>query len=233
MKFNIFCDESRPDLLCAQNPGARYMVIGSLWLQADDREAFKSEIHVLRNRHKVGGEFKWQKVSPSRRDFYSDLVDWFMAQGERVRFRCIAVDHKEVNLMRFHGNDQELGFYKFYYQLLHHWIMDFNEYTVFCDFKKNRVRQRLEVLRRCLDATNLSSHIQSVQAVRSEEAVLIQLVDVLTGIAASRLNGNLNKGGTKDGLVTHLERQLGRTIQHTRRDETKFNVFVINLSGGW
>lgn len=233
MKFEVYCDESRPDLLCAKNPGARYMVLGSLWLHAEEREDCKAAIHELRNRHKVGGEFKWQKVSPSRKEFYLELLDWFMAQGDRLRFRCIAVDRGQVNLLRFHENDQELGFYKFYYQLLHHWIMDFNEYAVFCDFKQNRVRQRLKVLRRCLNATNLSSQIQNVQAVRSEESVLIQLADFLTGLAASRLNASLNPGGTKAALVTHLEHHLGRSIQHTPRDESKFNVFVINLSGGW
>ncbi len=67
MKFDVYCDESRPDLLSSSNPRARFMVIGSLWLPRETRGALKSAIH-------------------------------------------------------------ELGFYKFYDQLLHHWILDFNEY---------------------------------------------------------------------------------------------------------
>ncbi|PHS24956.1 MAG: hypothetical protein COA83_06730 [Methylophaga sp.] len=124
MKFDIYCDESRPDLLCSKNPTVRYMVIGSLWLPAEDRAQLKKDIHALRDKHHIGGEFKWQKVSPSRIDFYCDLVDLFMARGDRLRFRCIAVAHDKVDLLRFHGDDQELGFYKFYYQMLHHWILD-------------------------------------------------------------------------------------------------------------
>jgi len=57
-----------------------------------------------------------------------------------MRFRCIAVDREQVNLA-LHQNDGELGFYKFYYQLLHHWILD-NEYRIFCDLKTNRGRRR-------------------------------------------------------------------------------------------
>lgn len=233
MKFEVYCDESRPDLLCSKKPTAQYMVIGGLWLPEDQRARMKNDIHALRDKHKVGGEFKWQKVSPSRLDFYRDLADWFIAQGDQLRFRCIAVEHEKVDLLRFHESDQELGFYKFYYQMLHHWILDFNEYVVFCDFKSNRVRGRLSELARCLGKTNLSSEIINVQAIRSRESVLLQAVDVLTGVAAASLNNTLKVGGAKWELVTHLEQSLGKSIQATYRSEQKFNVFVIDLAGGW
>ncbi|MGV6816916.1 MAG: DUF3800 domain-containing protein [Thiotrichales bacterium] len=233
MKFEVYCDESRPDLLCSNKPTARYMVIGGLWLPSDERERYKKAVHALRNKHRVGGEFKWQKVSPSRLDFYRDLADFFIEQGEQLRFRCIGVDQEKVNLFQFHDGDQELGFYKFYYQMLHHWILDFNEYAVFCDFKSNRVRSRLHELKSCLGNANLSSEIINVQAIRSRESVLMQMADVLTGIAAARLNNNLQTGGAKWELVTHIEQGLGRQITSTYRSEQKFNVFVIDLDGGW
>jgi len=233
MKFEVYCDESRPDLLCSQHPTAQYMVIGGLWLPAEKRLRMKNDIHALRDKHLIGGEFKWQKVSPSRLDFYRDLADWFVAMGDDLRFRCIAVDHQQVDLLRFHGNDQELGFYKFYYQMLHHWILDFNEYAVFCDFKSNRVGTRMCELARCLGYSNLSSEIINVQAIRSRESVLLQAADVLTGIAAARLNNNLKAGSAKWELVTHIEQALGRQIRPTYRSEQKFNVFNIDLAGGW
>lgn len=233
MKFDVYCDESRHELLCSKHPAARYMVIGSVWLQSADRQQFKDEIHALRDKYKVGGEFKWQKASPSRLDFYKALVDWFVAKGDRVRFRCIAVDHAQVDLVRFHQNDQELGFYKFYYQMLHNWILDFNEYAVFCDWKPNKDRERLNVLQRCLSCANLSSTISGVQALASDESVLLQLTDVLTGVSAARLNDVVRPGSAKEQLVFHVEGLLGRRIAHTYRTEPKFNVFEINLKGGW
>jgi hypothetical protein len=51
------------------------------------------------------------------------------------------------------------GFYKFYYQVLHHWILDNNEYTVFCDLKQNRDRSRLTTLKRVLNTANRTSVI--------------------------------------------------------------------------
>lgn len=80
-------------------------------------------------------------MSPNRRDFYVELIDLFFAYGDNLRFRCIAVDRTQLNLA-LHDNDGELGFYKFYYQLLHHWILDFNSYRIFCDVKSNRDPKR-------------------------------------------------------------------------------------------
>lgn len=233
MKFEVYCDESYPDLLSSRKSKARYMLIGSLWLKAQDREGFKQELHALRDEHKIGGEFKWQKVSPSRVAFYKDLMTWFCSQTANLRFRCIAVAQSAVNLVRYHDNDHELGFYKFYYQLLHHWIADFNEYAIFCDFKTNRHRDRLHVLKRCLNASNLSATITGVQAIRSKESVLIQLTDVLTGAASARLNASLEQDSAKSEIVNCLESTLGRKIEHTLKAEQKFNVFVIDLQGGW
>ena len=233
MKFEVYCDESRPDLFASKKPQSIYMVIGSIWLCADDRDEFKQKIHSLRDKHRVGGEFKWQKASPSRIAFYKELIDWFVDNGYRLRFRGIAVEHTKVNLLKYHASDQELGFYKFYYQMLHHWIMDFNEYAIFCDSKKNRDYRRLDTLKRCLDNSNLSSFVCNVQAIQSSESVLIQLSDVLTGIAASRLNNTLRHGSSKTKLVEYAEGRLDRQIQHTYRNENKFNVFVIDLLGGW
>jgi hypothetical protein len=82
-------------------------------------------------------------------------------------------------------------------------------------------------------SANLSSDIVNVQATRSKESVLIQMADVLTGIAAARFNGSLKEGSAKWQLVCHLEQALGVKIAATFRSEQKFNVFDIDLAGGW
>lgn len=233
MKFEAYCDESCPDLLASENNSAKFLVIGSLWLRADDRARFKDAIYRLREKHHIGSEFKWNRVSPSRQKFYVELINFFFDQGDSLRFRCIAVEHEKVDLTRFHEDDQELGFYKFYYQLLHHWILDFNEYAFFLDSKKNRRSDRLHVLQRCLNRSNLSSSVSAVQGTDSGQSILIQLADVLTGCAARGLNSQSNGSEAKDAVLAALEARLGHSIRPTPRSETKFNVFRINLTGGW
>jgi hypothetical protein len=232
MEFDVYCDESRPELLGSDHPSDSYVVIGSLWLPRQSRDRVKVAIHELRETHRIGPEFKWQKISRSRQPFYFALVDLFAGNPD-IRFRCIAIDRSEVDLIRFHESDPELGFYRFYYQLLHHWILDFNRYAIFCDFKTNRSRSRLSTLRRCLGYSNLSATVEAVQAVRSEESVLMQFADVLTGIAASRMNGSLQPASARDEVAAFLEDRLGRRVAPTSRSEQKFNMFKIRLSGGW
>ncbi|MEZ5433536.1 MAG: hypothetical protein R3F31_20715 [Verrucomicrobiales bacterium] len=98
---------------------------------------------------------------------YREAMSWFMKAGQDVRFRAIVIDRTKIDLVRFHDGDGELGFYKFYYQLLLHWTREYR-YWVFCDQKKNRLPSRLRTLETCLNRANLASEI-AVQATRSEE----------------------------------------------------------------
>ncbi|MGC1877862.1 MAG: DUF3800 domain-containing protein [Rhabdochlamydiaceae bacterium] len=233
MDFDVFCDESHPDLLASTNSAANFLLIGSLWMLKTDREIFKQNIHELREKHKIGPEFKWGKVSYSKLTFYKDLISWFWNQKDRLRFRCIVVDKNKVDLLYYHQNDQELGFYKFYYQLLHHWIADFNNYYIFCDFKTNFRRDRLHVLKGCLDRVNLSARVTNVQSTRSDESVLIQLVDVLTGLVSSSFNRSHSNESAKEELISFFEQLLKHPICPTSNAEKKCNIFKIDFVGGW
>lgn len=235
MKFDIYCDESHPDVFWSKTASrARFLLIGSLWLPTEERVGIKQAIQELRNTHQFRQEIKWHKVHSGKQEFYEALIDLFIRFELRLRFRCIAVEGDKVDMVRFHQNDQELGFYKFYYQMLKHWLDDFNEYRIYCDEKTNRVGDRLETLRRTLDCANLTSSVLSVQALPSQEVVLIQLADFLLGMAASRLNETISPGSAKDRLIERLERGLGvNRLAPTWKSERKFNIFKINLQGGW
>ena len=233
MKFEVYCDESFPDVFTSSSPKARHLLIGSLWLPKDLRTPIKEKIKELREEFDVWGEIKWNKVSRGSLDFYFGLINLFTSYNSELRFRCIAVNAEQMN-MALHDNDAELGFYKFYYQLLHHWISDFNEYTFFCDIKTNRDPDRLKTLRQCLSCANMSSEVHQVQSLPSGQVALIQLADLLLGCAAARINETLEPGSAREQLVIHLEEKLGRAkITPTHKAADKFNVFKIQLSGGW
>ncbi|MBE8167993.1 MAG: DUF3800 domain-containing protein [Shewanella sp.] len=232
MKFEVYCDENHPELFSSKKPSVTYLMIGSLWLPADLRNELKQKVWQLRQSHNIWGEIKWRKVSHGSLEFYKSIIDLFISYGEQLRFRCIAIAHQQ-----FDGNscqnDEELGFYKFYYQVLHHWILDFNQYSVFCDLKSNRELDRWSVLKDCLNNANIMASIDTIQALPSKQVVLIQLSDLLLGIASARMNATLNPLSAKTLLVEHLENKLNRKIGATYRSEHKFNVFEIDLKGGW
>jgi hypothetical protein len=235
LKFDIYCDESHPDVFWSKSESrARFLLIGGLWLPTEERATIKASIRQLRNQYAFHEEIKWHKVHGGRRQFYNALIDLFIAYELRLRFRCIAVEGDKVDMVRFHQNDEELGFYKFYYQMVKHWLDDFNEYRVFCDEKTNRAGDRLETLHRTLDCANLTSNVLSVQALPSHEVDLIQLADFLLGMASSRLNETVAPGSSKDLLIRRLEQALHlNRLGPTRKSEPKFNIFKINLQGGW
>jgi hypothetical protein len=232
-EFDIYCDECFPDLLTSSKPQAQYVIIGSLWLPTSQRSELKAKLHALRDAHKVGGEIKSRKVSPSRLEFYKELVDLFIDTGLDLRFRAIVIDRLKVDLSRFHGDSAELSFYKFYYQMLHHWIGAANAYHIFCDYQTNQHPARLTELQQVLSNANPLSEFKTVQWVRSKESVLTQFADVLTGLTSAKLNKTIQAGSAKKQLLHYLEAKRGRPIQATGLGEQKFNLFQIALDGGW
>lgn len=229
-KYEVYCDEANPDVLTSERPRVQHLMIGSLWLPAEIRDELKVRVGELREQYRVWGEIGWSKIAPSREAFFIALADLFLEYGNKLRFRCIAVNHAEIDL-GLHDHDAELGFYKFYYHLLHPWILPRNEYRILCDIKSNRDPKRLPVLTRCLARANPASNIVNTQSLPSREVVLIQLCDVLLGAAHSRLNKTLNPSTAKAAFVQRLEAGLGRQLLPTYQTEDKFNVFKIRFGG--
>lgn len=232
MIIEAYCDESRQQYFGAGKDAPRnsYVLLGSIWINAADRSGLKEGIHALRVKHDVLGEFKWNRVSPSRLAFYTDLVDYFFASP--ARFRCIVLPASQLDAVQFHEGDNELMFYKFYYQLLHHWILDGNAYRFFLDMKTNRVRGRLKELERVLRNANMLATVEQVQALPSHQLDLLQLADVLMGAVGYHFHQGTTSTA-KVSVVRRIEAHLRRGIGPTPRDDKKFNVFRWRPGGGW
>ena len=138
----------------------------------------------------------------------------------------------EVNHNRFNAGSGELGFYKFYFQLIHHWMLMDNSYQVFVDYKTNGYQHRVQELGIILNNTS-TAELTQIQALPSEQSVLIQLADVLTGAVASAFNRTKSQSNAKQSVRELIENRLGHCIKATSVVETKFNVFNINLRKDW
>ncbi len=230
MNFEVYCDESCLEALKNKTEHF-YMGIGGVWMPADMRDKFKTELKQIKSKYNVHGEFKWNKVSPRYLSMYKEIIDFFF-NADYLRFRVILVESDKVNLVNFHNSDAELSFYKFYYQMIKTWIYDFNLYDVFLDLKKNRNKGRLKELENFLDKANFFSDVRTVQGLPSNQSLGIQLADLLTGIITAKFN-NKTSSPTKLELIRYVESRLGNVIQSTSKNEEKLNVFKINLQGGW
>jgi hypothetical protein len=231
MNFEVYCDESSVEAL-TNSTAHTYAAIGGLWLPAEYRVELKETVNAIKAKNNITGEVKWKKVSPAYLHVYKELIDYFF-RADYLRFRVILIEASKVNHYKFNNSDAELGFYKFYYQLLHHWIYDFNIYSVFIDLKINRNKGRLKELEKLLAFSNLTSDILQVQGLPSEQSTGIQLADVLTGLVTAKFNKEIT-GTAKIELIRSVEEHyLKKPIAPTPKWEEKLNVFKINLEGGW
>lgn len=238
MLIDVYCDESRQDLLVNKlnvKENDRYACIGGIWVPNEKRNELKRQINTLKRKYGIYGEFKWGNVSNNKLMFYTELVNlFFMPENRDIYFRCVVIDALEVNNEQYNDSDQELGYYKFYYQLLHNWLSCENEYYIFTDFKTNKDRNRLHELKRITNRGMNGEKIKIIQAIDSKESVILQLQNILMGTVAYKFNfRNDGQSAAKNELVSLVENHLGQAIVPMQKNEQKrFNIFKISLRGG-
>lgn len=222
-KFNIYCDESSID-----NPSSQMMVIGALFIERGMVPEIRKKIKEIRGRHGVNGELKWVKTSSKVLPFYEELFTYlFAVDGSKITFRCIVVDKSQVNYEKYHKQDKELAFYKFYYQLLKRRLKD-DRYYISLDFRPSKNKNSVRRLGEFLGL--FSKGIAHIQAYQSHENVLIQVADILTG-AVSFARNTPNGGVAKKELVNIIAKAIGKKDLTFKSPfwEDKFNIFCIDL----
>lgn len=235
MKY-IFCDESRQDLLASKKSISehnRYTCIGGIMIPSCKLEDIKSKMSVLRKKHNVCGELKWGTVSPSKIEFYLEVIDLFFEESD-LMFRTVVIDSSKIDNDAFNNSDQELGYYKFYYELLYHWIDYDTEYRIYTDQKTNCDASRLKELRRILNNSCYGvDPVLSIQAINSKESIMLQIENILMGAVGYKFNfQETGSSESKNKIVGRIEENLGHEIFSTSRNVKKFNVFKINLQEG-
>ncbi|OPY10197.1 MAG: hypothetical protein A4E66_01618 [Syntrophus sp. PtaB.Bin001] len=221
--ISIYCDEKSRH---TSNPDDPYMVIGALSCPRERKEEFTQRINRMRKIHDVWREFGWKTLSPSRRDFYWALLDFFRCESE-LAFRCLVVDRNILDHEQYNQGDNELGFYKLYYQMLVHWLKPACVYHIYLDWQQNRTQRRFmdlrDILRRKLTG---KAKIECLEPVSSRQIPLIQMTDLLIGAVGYAWN---EKQGSaiKQDFCSDLAKVVGlRALKTTTMlSEEKFNIF--------
>ena len=169
MKYEIYSDESCIEAIYDKQ-AHQYTAIGGIWIPAEYRRSLKNDITAIKDKYSVMGELKWNKVSPKYLELYKEVINLFF-NSYSIRFRAIVIDASKIDNERFNKSSGELGFYKFYYQLIQHWLYDNNEYAIFLDHKINAYKSRVHELGKILNySTNAT--ITNVQALPSGESLI-------------------------------------------------------------
>jgi hypothetical protein len=175
---------------------------------------------------------KWSKTSRVCLKSYKQLVDFFFDE-EALRFRVIVVNQNKLDLKKYHDGDWELGFYKFYYEMLIKWIEEGNEYLILLDFKTNKGADRHKTLKTVIEnKMKGKAVIKDLTIIDSSQTPLSQLCDLLTGAVAADWCG-LTPGRPKADLATYIATKCGYSclqIESTLPEPcSKFNIFNIRL----
>lgn len=223
--YNIYCDESR-----VENPKSKKMVIGALILPRQRKKEIVKHIKDIYKEHNFHYELKWTKVHKRYSNFYKDIINFFVDEKD-LSFRCIVINKEKVKLDKYHNDDSELAFFKFYYLMLRTKLFNQNKYYIFLDRKPTRDKNRVRVLRAFLELYILrhraKCNIKHLQSYDSRENVLIQIADFLTGLIGFACNEN-RKDSPKNVFVQYLEKKTGKSdlCVTSSLNEDKFNVFM-------
>jgi hypothetical protein len=220
--INIYCDESRH----TSDPSDKFMVIGGIACPRANKRAIVHKIHSLKQRHKTQGEFGWKRLSPNRKDFYWSVLDLFAGE-KSLSFRCIVVDRSKLDHETHNQGDQELGFYKLYYQMLIHWLKPQHKYYIYLDWQQNRNQHRFSTLRDIL-RRKLSGRagIECLEPVGSSHIPMIEMTDLLIGAVGYYWNGR-TASNIKVEFCQKLAALMG--MNHLRAStfsiKDKFDIF--------
>lgn len=235
---NAYFDESRID-----NPDSNFMVFGGLFVDRRYVKEIRNGIKEALADNDYHAEMKWVKADGVRETAYKAVIDYIIGlPSYKAAYTCIVVDKSRVDVERYHDGDSELAFYKFVYQLLKARITDNYKYYLIFDFKPNKTRDRLKILRGFLDASIYVDHantavIKHMQGYDSKENVLLQVADLFTGAVAYAYNNQTNSEiGFEDRLKNRLTKYIASKLDketlafRSSRSEKKFNIFAIDLN---
>lgn len=234
MKY-IYCDES-----ChLEHDNAKAMLLGAVSCPSTEKKRICEEIRAIKKRHGLStwSEIKWTGVSPSKENFYIDLINFFTKE-EALSFRTVVIKNKEnLNHAKYNKGSHDLWYYKAYFYLLDAIICYSDEYTVFVDIKDTRGGPKIKKLREVL-CNNIYDFkqevIKGIFQIRSNESEILQLADLIMGAIGYYHNEHHKKekaSRAKVAVVNALMKNYGHAISNgTPRGSRKVDVFLWELA---
>jgi hypothetical protein len=183
-------------------------------------------------KHKYGMsplfEVKWTKISPAKREFYLDLIDYFFDDDD-LHFRALIVpDKSKLKHGAFPEQDHDTWYYKMYFDMLKVILRPNARYRIYLDIKDTRGPEKVAKLHEvlCNNMYDFSREvIERLQLVHSHEIEQMQLADLLIG-AVGYLNRGLQGNAGKVAVIQRMKKRSGYTLtKSTLLREEKINLF--------
>lgn len=215
--FNVYCDES-----ChLENDHKNFMFIGSVSCTYPQVKRHTERINEIKKKHNFYAEIKWSHVSMSKIDFYLDILDYFFDTD--LRFRTIGVRKDTIE-----SEDFDDFYFSIYYKLLNYKIDTLNVYNVYMDIKDTLSSFKIKKLKNVLNVKY--GTFRNVQNIRSEESLLIQLADFITGAISYNVNDNEKRNQAKVLILDRIKKHSHLNDLTITNDCEKLNIVFLNLN---
>lgn len=230
--YNIYCDESGH----LENDLEKVMVLGAVWCPQEKSREISIRIREIKNRHglKADFEIKWTKVSPAKKQFYLDVMDYFFDDDD-LHFRALIVPDKSKLRHAEYGQTHDDWYYKMYFDMLKVILSPSAKYRIYLDIKDTRSAAKIAKLHEVLSNSLYDfsrAIVERVQTVRSHEIELLQVADLLIGATAYVNRERLGNAG-KEALIARMKERSGYALTITTLlREDKVNLFRWHASEG-
>ena len=225
MEYNVYCDES-----ChLENDSIHVMALGAIWCAKEKKQEISKRIREIKSDFGLAPEFeiKWHKVSPSKKDFYLRLIDYFFDDND-IHFRALIVSDKSVLNHEWFNQTHDDFYYKTYFGLLKVIFNPSNRYNIYIDIKDTRSQRKVEKLTEVLRTTHYDFDkkiINRIQQMRSHEVELLPLADLLIGAIGYHCRG-LQTNSAKLAIIRRIQERSGYSLKKsTLFREDKLNLF--------
>ena len=180
MEYNVYCDESCHLI----SNDSKYMLIGAVYCPKNKIKKVNEYIEHLKENYNISNkiELKWNKIDKKTEKLYLDIINYFF-NNDDLKFRVIVIDKTKLNHKKYNQTENEF-YHKAYYEMLKYIIIPGNSYNIYPDIKDTNSyyyhQVMLDYLRIKMQDTNKKT-IRKVQPIRSYEAPILQINDILIG----------------------------------------------------
>jgi len=224
--FNVYCDES-----ChLENDRQKAMVLGAVWCPLEKTREIAIRLREIKMKHGMPTPFevKWTKVSPAKKEFYLDLIDYFFDDDD-LHFRALIIpDKTKLRHDAFAEQDHDTWYYKMYFDMLKVILRPDAQYRIYLDIKDTRGSEKIKKLHDvlCNNIYDFSRQvIERLQLVHSHEIEQLQLADLMIG-AIGYLNRDLHGNAGKTAVIQRMQERSRYTLTKTTLlREEKINLF--------
>lgn len=217
--------------------GAKYMIIGLVCCAQEDKASLVNDIREILSKHKFNrfSEFKWTKISPGNSKVYKDLFAYFI-QDHRIFFRGVMAEKSQIK-NELLGQSHSEFYGKMYYRAIQYIAVNgygmynqYDNYKIFIDISDTIGRSRIDNLRKIFYKMFVNRDLEkgiTIQEVRSDEAVLLQLADLICGAIQFLFRSQYRTGKPGKSEISQMlaeQYYLSENQQNIFSNNQKFNI---------